>query len=502
MPSVRNIILLSVSVFTLSIVIACLSMLRPPDSGGLAADSYGTRAYGFRGLFETLDELGVEVVRKLPPPTPGLSTDQTLVFLAPHNSLIEVEPAYLLALNDWVDRGGRIVIAPSSAESSSIYFANCKWEYDVEDESNQEPYVDSEDEDTVEASDDSPSEKLIEEQHADDAELEESDADAEDESPENVNIFSALGLECVTIVSWSTLGDSEEDHRERDWRSSPDNPVELFRQQAEYYVENQAAVPQTVRSVAVGAEGSLSQLNELVQSLALPGDEMFDVIAPDDDPTGTLSYVDAEGVEHQLVAQFQRGQGEIVVISDQHLLTNRYLVRADNSVLAAHLLSPSGGPVAFDEFYHGLSVRGNILYLLTRPSYAAMVVGLLLAVCLWTWREAVFLGPPLADASTSRRDIGEYINAMARFFQRGRRSNPFLLLEVRDGVLQQLCQELGLPPRTHDVDVIVATLSRRDPSRAQRVKIAVGEVDDHLKEPQSMNKSKTTELMQGIVACL
>ena len=127
------------------------------------------------------------------------------------------------------------------------------------------------------------------------------------------------------------------------------------------------------------------------------------------------------------------------------------LAKADNSVLAARLLAPKGRASSFDEFYHGLAVRGNPLYLLTRPGFAAVTLGILLGVGVWTWRQAVFLGPPLVDPEPSRRDIGEYIDAMGDFFRRGPGHRRFLVREVRDGVLQQLCQELKLPPDKLDV---------------------------------------------------
>ncbi len=505
MPSVRSIILISVSVFAISLVIACFSMLRDPDSNGMGTDSYGTRAHGFRGLFETLEELGISVVRELPPPSAELPTDQTLAFLSPINNLVDLEPAYLHALHDWIERGGRVVIAPSSTKSTLNFCARCRVNYDDSDSPDVVPEARPEDGEDVETS------TQEYETEAEDSEMETPDDDEEvywDEYVDELyeceplgNVFTSLGLEGVAIVSTPALRELPEVEEQPRRRLEPKSPMELLRDRGDYLEETWTTTARTVYPVHVQATGSLDGIGELIHKLAVPGEETFSIETQSDEPSGTLSYVDGEGIERQLIAQFKRGEGEIIVIADQHMLTNRFLGRADNSVLAVHLMSPEGNPVVFDEFYHGLSVRGNFLYLLTRPTYAAIFLAILLLVGLWAWREAIFLGPPLADTNSSRRDIGEYVDAMARFFQHGRKSYPFLLNEVRDGVLHEVCLELKLP-MTHDVDVVVSTLARRDPERAERLELALAAVDQELNSPEHLNKSITTDLMKRITACL
>lgn len=450
MPSVRSIILLAVFIFVVSIGIASLSLLRTPDSGGWASDSYGTRASGYRGLFETLSELRIESRRQLPPPVSQMPTDHTLVFLAPHRNLVGVEPAYLEALNDWIRRGGRVVVGPAAFEHGGG------------------GAEDRQDEPEVELPD----------------------------------VLDTLGLPSVSILPVDIAtgsgptpippGDARRVRRQR--RSLDELPEALL--------DAWTARPPPIRPTAVKAEGALSGLGGLVESLVIPGDVVHTVASDVDEPTGRITFADADDVHHALVADFPRGEGEIVVIGDPLLLANRFLAHADNSVLAVHLLSPERGPVIFDEFYHGLSVRGNPLYLLTRPGYAAVAVAVLLAISAWTWREAVFLGPPLPDESSRRRDIGEYVQAMARFFRRAPTSRPFLVREVRDGVLYALCQEIGLPPQTHEKDAIVAAIARRDPDRAAQLERVLGDIDDRLAHPQHWSETQTYLAIQRITACL
>ena len=76
------------------------------------------------------------------------------------------------------------------------------------------------------------------------------------------------------------------------------------------------------------------------------------------------------------------------------------------------------------------------------------------------WRSATFLGPPLTDTERPRRDIQEYVHAMGAFFCRGPGHRRFLVSEMREGVLHELCGQLGLPPHTTDIDTIAAVMER------------------------------------------
>jgi hypothetical protein len=183
-------------------------------------------------------------------------------------------------------------------------------------------------------------------------------------------------------------------------------------------------------------------------------------------------------------------------------VSNRLLAEADNSVLAARLVAPQGNAVVFDEFYHGLAVRGNPLYLLTRPGFAAATLGLLLVVGVTTWRAAVFLGPPIGATQATRRDIGEYIRAMSQFFSRGRGSRRFLIGEIRDGVLRQVCHELRLPMDTIDSERIIDALGRRDRQRARRLADVVREVTATLAQHGEYPQEQFLPAIQRLASCL
>jgi hypothetical protein len=262
--------------------------------------------------------------------------------------------------------------------------------------------------------------------------------------------------------------------------------------------------PADPRDNPVSLNGSLAPLGQQVRQLALPFEGARTLVAESDDLAGSLTCPgeDAGSEPQLLVAVLRQGAGEIVVVADPAIFTNRLIARADNSVLAVNLLSPERQDVVFDEFYHGLAVRGNPLYLLTRPGFAAVTIGLLLLVGALAWRAAVFLGPPLGDTQTKRRDIGEYVLAMGDFFSRGRDSRRFIVHELRDGVLRQVCRELRLPMDTLDVDAITSALARRDRSRAERLATTIREVDADLALRGDYPRSSFLPVMQRLANCL
>jgi hypothetical protein len=443
----RNAILVAAVILVFSLVWECIAMLRPNDSGGLGRDSYGTRADGLRGLYETLEELRIPVRRNLTPPRGDIEHQPTFALLGPNSMLVHHEPTYLKAILEWVDQGGRLVIAPSQGNG----FSPMDFGF-----SNHDIFELLEIDDFVELS----------------------------EEPASDSAASAAA---------TPGGRKARPRRRREYDEDKDED-DLWN------VWNNETVAS--REIKVKATGSLADLASDVTRIAAPGKEFATLLPGSKEPAGTLKYTDAYGDESLLAAVIPRGKGEIIVISDPRLFGNVHLAKADNSILAAQLLSPRGEGVDFDEYYHGLAVRGNSLYLLTRPGFAAATVGILAVIGIVAWRAAVFLGPPLPDVEHSRRDIQEYIHAMGAFFSRGPGHKRFILRETRDGVLRELCQQLHLPPYTADTEKIAAALERRFPTRAAELRKALAQVDDLLTRARSLPKSEFLSAVQRLAGCL
>jgi hypothetical protein len=431
----RNVILASIAVLAISLVWGVISLMGEPDSGGRGRDSYGVRRDGQRGLYETLSELGLPVRRSVEPPGRGLPTASTVVLWGPQAMLVAFEPRYLQRLRDWVDEGGRVVVAPAAASEFMIM----------------------------------------------DEELENFDT----------TIWEALGLDGVSIDELDR-GDLPLPAEAAAQAPKSGTAATLDDVMGEFAAEDR---PRAVLDVT--ATGSLQSLAADVRQITVPGDRLQVVASRKRRPAGELTFRDVVGARRALAAAYTIGKGEIIVVGDPMLFNNFALAQTDNSVLAAHLLLDGDREAVLDEFYHGLSVRGNPFWLLTKPGYALLVAAILLMVGIVTWREAILIGPPLTNPDASRRTMAEYVDAMSRFFNRGRKTRAFLLEAVRDGALRHVAAEHGLANAKLEVESIAAAVGRRNPERAKRLREATAQVDAVLAKG---HKGPESETVQAIAA--
>jgi hypothetical protein len=433
----RNVILTVLVVLPLALAWGVLSMLGPPDSDGRAADSYGTRNNGQRGLYETMSELGLSVSRSLEPPGSQLPFDTTVVLWRPHGRLVAFEPVFLQELGDWVEAGGRVVLTPP--EELNEFESMAMGDIPVKDETTT----------------------LWDAMHLTKRRLSTVYAPVTENSSPKARTFDA-----------------------------PPGVLPFIRE-----------LPHPV-AVDVEAHGDLAPLASDVHQLELSdgGTVAIDVEAGDSD--GALTFTDPDDNERSVVRRFQVGQGEVVVVGDPQLFSNRFLAKADNSVLAVHLLRGDRQKVQFNEFYHGLSVRGNPLWLLTRRGYALLAAAIVGVVAVVTWRSAVLLGPPLTTPEPSRRTVAEYIDAMSRFLNRGRRTRLRLLQEVYSGTLRRIAAEYGMTHSREDSKAIVDVVARRERGRAERIRDTAAAVDAVLAKHDKATEKETIQALRQLQDCL
>jgi hypothetical protein len=431
--SARNAIIAAAGLAIVSLAAVCASLFSLNDSNGWGRDTYGTRGVGFRGVYELLQELRIQVERSGGPPLARSSTHETLAFLDSNPDLVAVNPSYIEALSAWIERGGRVVVAPGSPlRSADGEGENC------EDCSN---------------------------------------------AKDSRDMLELLKIDAIVKVIDD--GDSATGMVAGDAPAAERRIVEVSR------------VNRTDERDAASAFG------EHVHELAVPAERCARLEVQAKDLCETLTYRTSNGDDRTLAAVIKRGAGEIVVVAEPAVFANANLGQADNSVLAANLLAAAGRKTCFDEFYHGLSVRGNPLYVLTKPGFAALALGLALTYAGVSWRMGAFLGPPLPAPQAVRRHIGEYVNAMGRFFLRAPDSGPFLLREIRDGVLRHWCQELGLPLETSREATILAALRRHDPQAAARLEAVLAESNSSLASAEDRRPpSLDVSLLQRLAACL
>ena len=449
MLSARNVILGSLALLLIAIVIGSLRLTGPPDSNGLAADSYGTHRDGHRAAFDLLREFGVPVERSISPPDASLPVTLTLVLWGPHEDLVENEPAYLERLLPWIEKGGRLVVAPAPKLESTPLFR-------------ERPIPRMSD------------------------------------FREVRSIWSILELNGLEITQGTALmGETYQGGRSPILSRNNPRPWDDILQ------KTLGAEERPMSLVRTESTGNWKDLQGRVRQLRVPSSGCGQIDLPKTlVPGGTLDCTHANGWTGTLAASFPRGLGEIVVIAEPLVLGNGQLAEGDNAVLTFDLLRAGDRSVVFDEFYHGLSVRGNPLWLLTRRGAGLMVAVILCALGVGIWRQSIILGPPLESAAISRRAIFEYIDAMAHFLTRSRGIAPVLLTESRDGVLRLLGEQLNLPPGQHDRDSIDAALTRRSPEKSRGYREAFDQLDQAIRQGNSVSSASTIRAIERLFRCL
>ncbi len=445
MFTVRNTIAAAVVIVVVSLVAGVISLFGEPDSDGRASDSYGTRWNGARAVYELLAELGVPVERRLDPPSPERPTATTLVFWQPDADLVAVEPAYLQRLLPWVEQGGRLFVTPRSEEP-------------------QQPRMPTFERESVDPT-----------------------------------IWEALKITSLNVERRpdpATAGSAV--------YSPSTGRYERIRRKAEgSWDESWNPRPPQWTTATIQATGSLAPAATRAKTLRYLRDDACELKgAALKKADGLLKYVEDDGEEHTLAAAFRRGQGEIVVVADAHLLSNAALSGGDNAVLAYDLLAPAGRGVVFDEFYHGLSVRGNPLWLMTRSRYAVGMATLSVIVGLLLWRRAVALGPPLETRPRSRRTILEYVEAMAHLFRRGSQNRRFIFEETYNGALRRIAERCNLPAVDAVPEQIGEALRRRRPKEAADFQAAVAAAEAVRAGGGRVTDAQLLSALQGICRCL
>ena len=442
----------------LALIGSLISLLQPPDHGGAGADTYGTRAYGYREAFDTLAELKLDVRRALGPPSEAVDETTTLVLWAPENDLINVEPVYLKRLRDWVQHGGRLIVAPQPPENTG------------------------------------------------------GKSSARHRGGKATTVFAELGLPEITTESLdlSTAGDwNRASSRFRADVFSDDEDDRSLGDDIDRYLFPRLF---STKTVTIQAEGEMAALAAGVSQLEVPS-ELQVLVCHDLRPDGRIDVVDAQSGSSgakktdserhpMLAARFKRGAGEVIVVSDPAILDNRLFPQYDNAILAVNLMARPEHPIVWDEFYHGLTVRGNPLFLLTLAKYALIAAILAALIAVWLWREAVFLGPPLADAKVSRRSAAEYVEAMALLFRRASGSVPFALAELRRGVLWSLHRKFASRTVPETPEEVAAVVARRDPAKARKLLDAIKQADLMLSRNARMRESEVLLAAKELVDCL
>jgi len=438
MPSTRSAIILTITILGISVAYSTWSLMRPPDSGGRGRDSYGTRWHGGRAWFELLAESGIHVERRLGPPSSDMPAGVSVLWM-PDDSLAGIEPAYLEQLRHWIESGNRVVVAP--ATKSRMWL------------------------------------------------------DVRTRTATFEDVLELLGVEGVSV--------SQEKSPDTDGRAPESGRQRLGREVREAWEEMAGQRDFPSADVATQVTGKALSADR-IQSLHVPLDGLHSLKLDTKATAAALGSIRLDQADEPIVVVVMPvGKGEVAVVAEPFVLANAALNKGDNAVLAYDLAAThSESTVTFDEFYHGLAVRGNPLWLLTQPVYSSIIVACAIVAGLVLWRRATAFGPPLDPALRSRRTVVEYVQATAKFLGRSRGAPSYVLEEVRTGTLHELASSRHGETPLSSPEAVLAALRRRSPQEAERLRQSLAELDAALALGPSLSRHQAVQALQGILQCL
>ena len=132
-------------------------------------------------------------------------------------------------------------------------------------------------------------------------------------------------------------------------------------------------------------------------------------------------------------AQFEWGQGLVIVNSDNEIWTNQRADCHDHAYALWKLIDRDG------KVWFLINQEAPSLWSLLWQAVPYGMLAALLALGLWLWAKAARFGPILTRKTEGRRSLAEHIHASAMLLWR-RQQHPYLVERLREEVRQQLHQ--------------------------------------------------------------
>lgn len=386
MTHARSVSLLLIALVCLGLVTTIVKSALPPGAKRQAADTYSGTQPGHRALLEVYQDLGVDAARTKVLPPELFQGDRRVLLLSPDPWLLTREQGYLRDLAAWVRAGGELLLVSDTLDEADEDFG---LDYDP---------------------------ILLELLGLADLEVSAFDYDAIDENGPTLQ-FTMIGAGAT--ITYPLRGAGTLAH-------VADSVSTLC---------TDRAWPARFSGAAVERARGMLEVDAAAGVLENPEAEA------DSDETPEPAAENWKPV----ALEFGVGEGSVTLVATPHPFTNIGLGQGENAPLAAYLgLGDGSRSLVIDDYYHGLVLGDNWLALALVYPYGSIALFMLIAAGLVCWRYAVRFGPPVPDADPSRRDITEYVDAMARLFRRAR-AHGFVLEANRAGFLASLREAFHLP---------------------------------------------------------
>jgi hypothetical protein len=187
-----------------------------------------------------------------------------------------------------------------------------------------------------------------------------------------------------------------------------------------------------------------------------------------------LDFTDERGA---LLADFTRGRGHVVVLSDPFLVANNGITRADNLQLAVNVLTSGDGLIAFDEYHQGRGAAHNqlITYFSGTP-VIAMFGQIILITAVVVWSRGRRFARPVPAPRPDRRSKLEFVASMAELQQRARAFD--LALENIYSRTRRALARYGGTDLAAPYAVVAAAVSARSGTDRARLESLMRECED------------------------
>ena len=203
------------------------------------------------------------------------------------------------------------------------------------------------------------------------------------------------------------------------------------------------------------ADDVVESLGALAPARSFSGPEVSTVVSAHPDTEGVVSvagsgfgsFADLSGATTLLGSDGAAtlltqpvGDGVIVHLADAEIMSNAYIGRADNAILAVNLAA--GRTVIFNEWVHGYGADGLFAILPQRWRWTLWLLGA--AIVVWMVAVGRRLGPPEPEFRDLAPERGRYVDSLAALMARSKQPGAATEL-IRATARRNLATRSGLP---------------------------------------------------------
>jgi hypothetical protein len=223
----------------------------------------------------------------------------------------------------------------------------------------------------------------------------------------------------------------------------------------------------------------------------VPSDSLYDEDSPERDecpvllPTGVDTLLrTVSGMPEAVRLTFRRG-GEVIILADSRLVSNRALRDTDAGLVVVPWLTGGGSPVvAFDEYHHGFRDRRSMFAAAwgwaLRSPLGWMMLQLGAVSLLAIGYAMVRFGPALRAVERRRRSPLEHLEALATGLQRADGST-IAIDRITAGLRRRLGRTGAVRSDAHDAGAWLSALALA--VRTPQARVTVRRLGEIVREP-------------------